>query len=127
MCPGTCYNNTPCDKTTGHCDECPPGKKGDTCNEACDGGQYGPSRCSLSCGQCEDGQQCHPVTGHCPRCHPGFYPPLCNETCDDTYGQNCSESCGQCKGGQPCNTTTGSCTTGCEPGYTGELCNAKYN
>ncbi|XP_070188892.1 scavenger receptor class F member 1-like [Littorina saxatilis] len=93
-------------------------------SDSCDGGQYGPSRCSLSCGQCEDGQQCHPVTGHCPRCHPGFYPPLCVEACENkTYGQNCNESCGQCKGGQPCNTATGSCTTGCEPGYIGELCN----
>ncbi|XP_070184127.1 scavenger receptor class F member 1-like [Littorina saxatilis] len=72
-CPGTCDNDTPCDKTTGHCDECPHGRKGDMCDQACDGGQYGPSRCSLSCGQCDDRQQCHPVTGQCPLCEPEFY------------------------------------------------------
>ncbi|KAK7101449.1 hypothetical protein V1264_019831 [Littorina saxatilis] len=33
QCPGTCDNNSSCDKTTGHCQQCPPGKKGDTCNE----------------------------------------------------------------------------------------------
>ncbi|XP_070193990.1 cell death abnormality protein 1-like isoform X2 [Littorina saxatilis] len=122
-CPGTCYNDTPCDKTTGHCEDCPPGKNGDMCNQECSGGQYGPSRCSLPCGQCQNGTQCHPVTGHCPLCEPGFYPPLCSKRCENkTYGENCSETCGQCKGGQPCDTVTGSCTTGCQPGYTGQLC-----
>ncbi|XP_070203468.1 multiple epidermal growth factor-like domains protein 11 [Littorina saxatilis] len=49
------------------------------CYDDCDGGQYGPSRCSLFCGQCQTGEQCHPVTGHCPHCQLGVYPPLCTE------------------------------------------------
>ncbi|KAK7503374.1 hypothetical protein BaRGS_00005295 [Batillaria attramentaria] len=51
-CPVQCYN-TPCNKTTGHCDSCPPGRRGNTCSEV------------KSCGACLSGAACNTVTGEC--------------------------------------------------------------
>lgn len=39
------------------------------------------------------------------------------------YGPGCVHKCsGMCLGDIACNRTTGKCDTGCEFGYTGELC-----
>lgn len=40
-----------------------------------------------------------------------------------TYGPDCVHNCsGNCLGAVACNRTTGTCDTGCDFGYTGELC-----
>lgn len=40
-----------------------------------------------------------------------------------TYGPDCMHNCsGHCLGAVACNRTTGNCDTGCDFGYTGELC-----
>ncbi|XP_070191740.1 scavenger receptor class F member 1-like [Littorina saxatilis] len=121
-CTWQCLDNTVCRNTTGDCADCPPGKTGNRCDQACSPGRYGPSRCAETCGQCNGGP-CDAVTGHCAQCQPGWQAPLCKTLCAlNTYGENCSESCGRCKGEQPCNATTGECTGECQPGYTGTLC-----
>lgn len=41
------------------------------------------------------------------------------------HGPDCVYKCsGKCLGGVVCNRTTGKCDTGCDIGYTGELCEA---
>lgn len=43
------------------------------------------------------------------------------------YGPGCTYYCSRhCRDGAPCNTTTGACDTGCEDGYTGEMCDKGY-
>lgn len=40
-----------------------------------------------------------------------------------TYGPDCMHKCiGKCLDDVACNRTTGTCNTGCDSGYTGELC-----
>lgn len=40
-----------------------------------------------------------------------------------TYGPDCLHKCtGKCLDAVACNRTTGKCDTGCDIGYTGELC-----
>lgn len=40
-----------------------------------------------------------------------------------TYGPGCVHNCsGNCLGAVACNRTTGTCDTGCDFGFTGELC-----
>ena len=38
------------------------------------------------------------------------------------YGLNCNNTCGLCRDQQACDHINGTCLTGCEPGFTGELC-----
>lgn len=41
----------------------------------------------------------------------------------ESYGQDCVYNCsGNCLGEVACNRTTGKCDTGCDFGYTGDLC-----
>ncbi|GFR82636.1 multiple epidermal growth factor-like domains 10, partial [Elysia marginata] len=44
-----------------------------------------------------------------------------------TFGENCTNICSlHCKGsGEVCHHVTGVCLNGCQPGYTGELCDTK--
>ena len=46
---------------------------------------------------------------------------LTEESCDAGMFGDCSSQCGQCKG-DLCNSQTGICTSGCEPGYQGDMC-----
>lgn len=40
-----------------------------------------------------------------------------------TYGQDCAHKCSEkCLNEIACNKTTGKCDTGCDFGYTGDLC-----
>ena len=38
------------------------------------------------------------------------------------YGLNCNNTCGLCRDQQACDHVNGTCLTGCEPGFTRELC-----
>ncbi|XP_070193983.1 uncharacterized protein [Littorina saxatilis] len=83
QCPGTCDNNTPCDKTTGHCQQCPPGKTGDICDQDCQAGLYGDG-CNTRCGYCRVNTTCHHQDGRCPEgCVSGFTEPFCLQVKED--------------------------------------------
>ncbi|XP_070191574.1 multiple epidermal growth factor-like domains protein 6 [Littorina saxatilis] len=117
----TCYNNTSCDKSTGHCSRCPPGYTGNTCQTRCTYPKYG-QECSQSCGQCRWNNACNYVDGHCINCQVGLQPPLCKEECSNgTYGNDCKNTCGQCKDNAACNNINGQCAL-CEPGWKTPTC-----
>ena len=42
-----------------------------------------------------------------------------------TYGNNCNNTCGNCLNVNECFHTNGTCLTGCDPGYTGDLCKTR--
>ncbi|XP_070205136.1 scavenger receptor class F member 1-like isoform X2 [Littorina saxatilis] len=106
---GVCYDGCVGNFAGDFCKDCRTGYHGDQCTSPC-------TSLSSRCTQCSQ-------DGTCTGCSGPFIPPSCSATCDNkTYGRKCSESCGQCKGRQPCDRVTGSCITGCQPGYTGQLC-----
>ena len=39
-----------------------------------------------------------------------------------TYGHICNNTCGNCLNVNECFHTNGTCITGCDPGYTADLC-----
>lgn len=59
-----CTEDVPCNPVSGHC-ICPPGLRGQMCNESsCPGDRWGPG-CSFPC-ECKDSRNgCHPETGRC--------------------------------------------------------------
>ncbi|XP_076448643.1 uncharacterized protein LOC143285270 [Babylonia areolata] len=120
-CTWICLNGTWCDKTTGHCPACPPGKKGTKCRDDCKWGTYGLN-CSQQCGQCGNHPYCDREDGSCSSCAAGWQMPLCQEGCEDgSYGINCRETCGHCKDGAACDKETGDCLL-CEPGWYPHKC-----
>nr|XP_022311825.1 receptor-type tyrosine-protein phosphatase epsilon-like isoform X1 [Crassostrea virginica] len=125
-CSGNCWDNQPCNKTTGKCTKCLPGWKEGFCNETCENGTFG-KHCKNNCsGNCWDNQPCNKTTGKCTKCLPGWKKGFCNETCDiGKYGPMCSRSCGACITSDACLQTNGSCLGGCKTGFTGELCNKR--
>ncbi|KAL3879302.1 hypothetical protein ACJMK2_031603 [Sinanodonta woodiana] len=44
------------------------------------------------------------------------------ECLDGMYSEFCNRTCGQCTNREPCDKDTGECHSGCEPGWTGVLC-----
>lgn len=43
--------------------------------------------------------------------------------CDNgTYGNDCNNTCGHCINDESCFHTKGSCLNGCDPGFTGNIC-----
>ena len=43
--------------------------------------------------------------------------------CDNgTYGNDCNNTCGHCINDESCFHTNGSCLNGCDPGFTGNIC-----
>ncbi len=137
-CPSTC--KTPaCDRSTGDCLACPPGKYGNLCDEDCGNcktKEGETSICDFNDGKCD-------AEG----CLDGYHGDLCKEECPTTcstsacdrttgdclacpngkYYKDCSKDCGFCKnqvdGTSICNFEDGKCDSqGCLPGYYGELC-----
>ncbi|CAG5127777.1 unnamed protein product, partial [Candidula unifasciata] len=113
---------------------CQAGYKGQMCNQICPPGQFGQD-CSLTCAQSclPDNRKihiCHLVTGRCLLgCLPGYEGARCNQTCKSgLYGVLCKLQCPQFCSWDPtgtpsCDHVTGLCVGGCQPGYTGEMCN----
>ncbi|XP_076447789.1 uncharacterized protein LOC143284728 [Babylonia areolata] len=115
-CSWDCLNGTTCDKFTGRCPACPPGRTGSRCHSYCDSGTYGLN-CSRKCGHCHYHSYCDREDGSCSKCDPGWQMPLCQDECEDgSYGTDCSEKCGRCVDGAVCNKETGACQL-CEPGW----------
>ncbi|XP_033729658.1 protein draper-like [Pecten maximus] len=84
-----------CEKSTGNCIDCFPGKYDPICEQNCPG-------------NCKD-MLCERDTGSCKECKPGF------------FEANCSKQC-HCKDAG-CNYMTGSCSpSGCLPGWRGNTC-----
>ena len=84
----------------------------------CRTGRYGAGcshRCSVGCAGPD--HACHHVTGACESCNPGSYGDYCFEQCSD-----------HCAGpDNACDRNTGVCALGCDPGYSGAICDhSKY-
>ncbi|XP_076468722.1 uncharacterized protein LOC143299422 [Babylonia areolata] len=130
-CTWTCHPETVCDKTSGHCPLCPPGRRGDRCDQDCEAGRYGQN-CTEHCGHCVNPQTtgyCDVTNGHCQSgCEDGWQPPLCNEECEDGYyGLGCNQKCGNCRVSSECLHDTGRCTGQCAEGFTGLYCTEEKN
>ncbi|XP_064476293.1 receptor-type tyrosine-protein phosphatase F-like [Ornithodoros turicata] len=115
-CPA-CRNGGVCHDITGRC-ICPPGFKGEFCEEPCGDDKFGQN-CQKRCSDtnpdpesktCSGIMICLPDPYGC-SCGTGFKGPFCNETCSaDEYGADCKQNrtC-FCKNGSPCNGFTGTC------------------
>ncbi|XP_068250948.1 receptor-type tyrosine-protein phosphatase S-like isoform X3 [Palaemon carinicauda] len=109
-CPD-CMHGGVCDAKTGKC-VCPPGFKGEWCEEACEGDQILNS-CTINPGVTSNTQICLPSPYGC-SCAPGKKGYWCNEDCDPgSWGVNCLQRCNHCVDGT-CNTVTGKCSSGRE-------------
>ncbi|XP_068250955.1 tyrosine-protein kinase receptor Tie-1-like [Palaemon carinicauda] len=109
-CPD-CMHGGICDAKTGKC-VCPPGFRGELCEEACAGVRILNS-CTENPGVTSNRQICLPPPYGC-SCAPGKKGYLCDEGCDPgTWGVNCLQRCNHCVGGT-CNTVTGKCSSGPE-------------
>ncbi|XP_068250737.1 uncharacterized protein [Palaemon carinicauda] len=109
-CPD-CMHGGICDAKTGKC-VCPPGFRGELCEEACEGDQILNS-CTEILGATSNTQICLPSPYGC-SCAPGKKGYLCDEDCDPgTWGVNCLQRCNHCVGGT-CNKVTGKCSSGRE-------------
>jgi hypothetical protein len=87
----SCQNGGSCDAVTGVC-ICPPGVKGDNCEDGCPPGFYKPD-CDQHCPtQCASGF-CNRMFGFC-ECDLGKFGPSCDLPCPPfTYGSNCLDQC----------------------------------
>ena len=87
----TCQNGGTCEHVTGAC-TCPPGIKGERCEDGCPPGFYGHECDKLCPKACRSGY-CDRIYGFC-ECLPGFFGQSCNLPCPEfTFGANCNEQC----------------------------------
>ncbi|XP_059168088.1 uncharacterized protein LOC131950067 [Physella acuta] len=119
-CSVKCENQT-CHSITGRCLSCPPGWRGDYCEQECEKGTYG-QECAFSCSvKCEN-QTCDSITGRCLCCPPGWRGDCCEQDCEHgTYGQECAFNCSVKCENQTCDSITGRCLS-CPPGWRGDYC-----
>nr|XP_022310265.1 uncharacterized protein LOC111115721 isoform X2 [Crassostrea virginica] len=121
-CQGHCKDGSPCNKSTGRCDNgCQNHWMGEFC-KVCKDGFYGSS-CENNCGHCLNGELCDKRNGTCIKgCQPHFLYPLCKECEDGFYGVNCSDKCGQCDDNDVCDKRTGYCLMGCKTNLQPPFC-----
>ncbi|XP_059175502.1 multiple epidermal growth factor-like domains protein 11 [Physella acuta] len=119
-CSVKCENQT-CHSITGRCLSCPPGWRGDYCEQECEKGTYG-QECAFNCSvKCEN-QTCDSITGRCLCCPPGWRGDCCEQDCEHgTYGQECAFNCSVKCENQTCDSITGRCLS-CPPGWRGDYC-----
>ncbi|XP_069109090.1 uncharacterized protein, partial [Argopecten irradians] len=100
---------------------CPPGRKGNSCNQACDPGTFGLD-CNQTC-HCAT-SDCNTQTGVCTPtgCIAGWKGTKCDEACNNyTFGRDCNQTC-HCANSD-CDRRTGVCNmTGCTEGWRGQTC-----
>nr|XP_022310653.1 receptor-type tyrosine-protein phosphatase alpha-like isoform X2 [Crassostrea virginica] len=126
-CQGHCKDGSPCNKSTGRCDNgCQNHWIGEFC-EVCSPYYYGID-CNTSCGQCRGDDVCNNVTGYCPYgCKQHWDGLKCDICKDGFYNNNCDAPCGHCSNDAPCNKVNGTCTEGCKPNFKTPLCRECLN
>ncbi|XP_019627196.1 PREDICTED: uncharacterized protein LOC109472061 [Branchiostoma belcheri] len=96
---------------------CPPGWTGDRCQTTCPNGTYG-ERCAKSC-PCRNGASCAPSDGEC-SCTAGWFGSFCDVPCPrHRHGFRCQKIC-TCKNKATCDNVDGSCT--CAAPWKGKNC-----
>ncbi|XP_059145447.1 multiple epidermal growth factor-like domains protein 6, partial [Physella acuta] len=119
-CSVKCDNQT-CDSITGRCLSCPPGWRGDYCEQGCGVQFYGPN-CVLPCSPNCTYSYCNNVDGTCMECPKGRHGEFCEFECEKhSYGKNCTETCSENCVDQLCNMTDGVCLS-CPVGRLGDFC-----
>lgn len=99
--------------------DCPPGYKGNNCDELCEEGRYGIN-CHQIC-SCENNATCSPFDGTC-TCLAGWSGEKCGDACQSGYyGINCTTRCDFEGHSKECHHITGELV--CSPGYIGPFCN----
>ncbi|XP_035661897.1 receptor tyrosine-protein kinase erbB-4-like [Branchiostoma floridae] len=99
---------------------CPPGWTGTRCQATCRNGTFG-ERCLKKC-RCRNGASCSPSDGKC-TCTAGWYGLWCDVPCPRyRHGLGCQLTC-TCKNNATCDNVDGSCT--CVAPWTGKNCDEK--
>ncbi|XP_035661904.1 laminin subunit alpha-5-like [Branchiostoma floridae] len=99
---------------------CPPGWTGTRCQATCPNGTFG-ERCLKKC-RCRNGASCSPSDGKC-TCTAGWYGLWCDVPCPRyRHGLGCRLTC-TCKNNATCDNVDGSCT--CVAHWTGKNCDEK--
>ncbi|VDI76200.1 Hypothetical predicted protein [Mytilus galloprovincialis] len=113
-----------CNGIDGNCTDgaCNIGYEGAQCDQKCSVGTYGMNciqNCSVNC----DTDTCDNENGSC-TCMAGYKGEDCATGCESgKYGRNCMLDCGMCLNKEACDGVNGKCQSGCEAGYSGEMCN----
>ncbi|KAI8786599.1 multiple epidermal growth factor domains protein 6 [Biomphalaria glabrata] len=138
-CSSNCLNQS-CNNVNGNCLECPPGKIGNLCDQACPQFKFGKG-CTESCSSnCGGDKSCNPADGGClSPCVDGYQSSTCQKECPpNTFGAGCQSNCSQYCKTEPdpastpatmtvspfkiCHNVDGRCLAGCQSGYEGETC-----
>ncbi|XP_078620252.1 uncharacterized protein LOC144887128 [Branchiostoma floridae x Branchiostoma japonicum] len=99
---------------------CPPGWTGTRCQATCPNGKFG-ERCLKTC-RCRNDASCSPSDGKC-TCTAGWYGLWCDVPCPRyRHGLGCQLTC-TCKNNATCDNVDGSCT--CMAPWTGKNCDEK--
>lgn len=110
---GHCFNNEPCNRFDGRCNDCETGYHG----FKCDKGMVFSSLFLVNW----TNTIFHIFQYDYLTLHISFL-----ECSNKTYGLNCLDTCGACLDSSPCHHVDGSCPSGCNPGWqTTPKCDAR--